>query len=103
VVQEPSPFLVDELVRASEGFAGADLAATIQDIAWERRDRNDNGPVDDSLAIQAFENIVPFSRTNPEEVAAIRQWGLERAIPANGRRTGIPAAAVSGAGRRVLL
>lgn len=103
VEQEPSPFLVDELVKSSEGFAGADLAATIQDIAWDRRDRNDNGPVDDSLVIQAFENVVPFSRTNPEDVAAIRQWGLERAIPANGRHAGAPAAVISGAGRRVVL
>ena len=105
IMQEPSPFLVDELVKVSEGFAGADLAAIVQDIAWERHDRNDNGPVDESLAIQAFENVVPFSRTNPEEVASIRQWGLERAIPANGHRTGSPAAAVaaSGAGRRVVL
>ena len=103
VSQEPSPFLVDELVKASEGFAGADLAATIQDVAWERRDRNDHGPVDESLAIRAFENVVPFSRTNPEEVAAIRQWGLERAIPANGRRAALQAAASSSAGRRVVL
>jgi hypothetical protein len=103
VRQEPSPFLVDELVVASHGFAGADLAATIQDVAWERRDRNDTGPVDDSLVIQAFANVVPFSRTNPEEVAAIRQWGLERAIPANGAFAGAATVGGAGVGRRVVL
>jgi hypothetical protein len=104
VRQEPSPFLVDQLVAVSEGFAGADLAAIVQDVAWERRDRNDHGPVDDALVIQAFENVVPFSRTNPEEVAAIRKWGLERAIPANGRRlNAVAATGALGAGRRVIL
>lgn len=103
VKQEPTPLLVDDLVRASEGFAGADLAATIQDIAWERRDTNDSGPINDSLVVQAFENVVPFSRTNPEETAAIRKWGLDRAIPANGRRTEVPSSVRPGAGRRVVL
>lgn len=103
VEQEPSPFLVDELVVLSEGFAGADLSATIQDVAWERWDRNDLGPIDDSLVIQAFTNVVPFSRTNAEEVAAIRQWGLERAIPANGNRTPAASGSIQGAARRVVL
>ncbi|MET0932009.1 MAG: AAA family ATPase [Aeromicrobium sp.] len=103
VGQEPSPFLVDELVKTSQGFAGADLAATVQDVAWERRDRNETGAIDDSLVIEAFGNVVPFSRTNPEEVAAIRQWGLERAIPANGRRSASAAPSVPGAQRRVIL
>lgn len=102
VEQEPSPFLVDELVTVSEGFAGADLAATIQDVAWDRWDRNDIGPIDDALVVQAFGNVVPFSRTNPEEVAAIRQWGLERAIPANGNRAQVAVTGV-GAQRRVVL
>jgi SpoVK/Ycf46/Vps4 family AAA+-type ATPase len=93
IQQEPGPLLVDDLVEASEGFAGADLAATIQDIAWERRDRNEYGAIDETLVLEAFANIVPFSKTNPEEVALIRQWGLERAIPANGRRASSPSAA----------
>ncbi len=101
--QEPGPLLVDDLVRESEGFAGADLAATIQDIAWERRDRNDHGPIDEALVVDAFANIVPFSKTNPEEVAQIRQWGLERAIPANGRRVRSTSATEQAPQRRVVL
>lgn len=101
--QEPSPQLVRELVTASEGFAGADLSATIQDIAWERRDRADTGPIDEHLVLEAFANIVPFSRTNPEDVAAIRQWGLERAIPANGRKATPPATSGATPLRRVIV
>jgi len=101
--QEPGPFLVDELVQASEGFAGADLAATLQDVAWERQDQHETGPVDDSFVLRAFENVVPFSRTNPEEVARIRQWGLERAIPANGRRAVMADTGPASSGRRVVL
>ena len=29
-----------------------------------------------------FRNVVPFSQTNPEELAAIRDWGHHRAVPA---------------------
>ncbi|WP_120004385.1 AAA family ATPase [Nesterenkonia muleiensis] len=100
---EPSPLLLDELVGISAGFAGADLAATIEDVAWERRDRNDHGPIDDELVTEAFQNVVPFSKTNPEEVASIRQWGLERAIPANGRTLETVANPLNGSPRRVVL
>jgi hypothetical protein len=103
VQQEPGPLLVDDLVQASEGFAGSDLAATIGDIAWERRDRNDNGPIDEGLVLAAFANVVPFSRTNPEVVAQIRQWGLERAIPANGQRTASAAPTGAAPQRRVVV
>ncbi|MFT4298205.1 MAG: AAA family ATPase [Aeromicrobium sp.] len=106
--QEPSAFLVDELVRASDGFAGSDITATISELANDQLERDATGVIDESLAIQAFSNVVPFSRTNPEEVAYIRQWGLERAIPANGG--GGPAVSAAkaappapGSGRRVVL
>ncbi len=100
--QVPGPELQQALVTASEGFAGADLEATIQEVAWDRRDRNDAGPLDERLVLEAFANVVPYSKTNPEDVAQIRQWGLERAIPANGQRevAGAPAAVGQ---RRVVL
>jgi hypothetical protein len=101
--QEPGPILVDELVEISAGFAGADLAATIQDIAWDRRDHDDEGPIDEVLVREAFKNVVPFSRTNPEEVAQIRQWGLERAIPANRQRASTTSTSETIAQRRVVL
>jgi hypothetical protein len=100
---EPSPELLGQLVTASDGFAGADLSATIQDIAWERRDRGDTGPVDEALVLAAFNNIVPFSQTNPEQVAQIRQWGAERAIAANGEHANAPAAPGAAQQRRVVV
>ena len=36
----------------------------------------------------AFENVVPLSATAPEKIAAIRDWGRERAVPASGRPIG---------------
>lgn len=103
IQQEPGPLLVDELVELSAGFAGADLTATIQDIAWDRRDKDDHGPIDEALVRDSFRNVVPFSRTNPEEVAQIRQWGLERAIPANRHRSTGASTSEAAAQRRVVL
>lgn len=78
----PSSSLVEELVVLSEGFAGSDLEAVIHDIATEMfMHRTTTLPAEEYIK-KVFGNVVPFSRTNPEEVAAIRAWGRERAVPA---------------------
>nr|WP_313777374.1 AAA family ATPase [Mycobacterium sp.] len=82
-----SPYLLDELVSLSEGFAGADIAAVIHDLAsYKLRQGLGAGPIPDDLVKDEFRNLMPFSRTNPEDVAAIRAWGLERAVPAGRQR-----------------
>lgn len=80
---EPSPFLLEDLVAASEGFSGSDIEATCHELgAWMLRNHTVQAPPEDQIR-EAFANTLPYSRSNPDDVAAIRAWGRERAVPAS--------------------
>jgi SpoVK/Ycf46/Vps4 family AAA+-type ATPase len=79
-----SPELLGRLVKMSEGFAGADLEAAVREVAKDAFLKGDES-VNDALFLRSFENIVPLVKTNPERIAQIRAWGLERAVPASGQ------------------
>lgn len=97
---DPSPYLVDQLVALSDGFSGADIESVIHDIATEKFISKSADLPPESYIREMFTNVMPFSQTNPEEVAAIRAWGRERAVPA-GRPT--VDASQPGVGRRVVV
>lgn len=78
--------LLDELVNLSEGFAGADIEAAVRDVGIEAY-LNGDAAVTDEFIRSAFLNVVPLSKTNPEQIDAIRNWGRERAVPASGSPT----------------
>jgi len=82
---DASPYLMDDLVQASDGFAGSDLEAACREIKVRMMLDKTNQLLDDSSIIALFRAIVPFSRSNPEDVANIRAWGRERAVPASRR------------------
>lgn len=79
--------LVDELIRQTDGFTGADLESTIRDLAY-RSIANSSFELDEENIIAAFNNVVPLSQTSPEKIEAIRDWGRERAVPASGKPIG---------------
>jgi SpoVK/Ycf46/Vps4 family AAA+-type ATPase len=76
--------LLDELVRLSEGFAGADIESAVRDVVKEAFLKGDNSITVD-LFRRSFQNVVPLSQTSPEQIQAIRTWGRERAVSASGR------------------
>lgn len=80
--QIPDAILMDELVSLSEGFAGSDLDAVVHDIATEMFAKNLSTLPDRGYITGQFSNVVPFSQSNPEDLAAIRAWGQSRAVPA---------------------
>ena len=100
---EPSATLMRELVELSAGFSGSDVEAVVHDIATENFLTKVTTIPDDDFIRDVFTNVMPFSRTNPEEVAAIRTWGRERAVPAGA--SGFTQTPGSGpaAGRRIVL
>lgn len=80
---EPTPFLLDDLVKASDGFSGSDIEATCHELGASMLRRHTTQlPTDDEIR-ESFANTVPFSKSNPDDVAAIRAWGRERAVPAS--------------------
>ncbi|AWH55268.1 ATPase [Stenotrophomonas sp. ESTM1D_MKCIP4_1] len=78
-----SDALLDELVDLSEGFAGSDLESAVREVVKEAY-LNGDGAVSDALFRRSFQNVVPLSRTTPEQIEGIRAWGRERAVPASG-------------------
>ena len=81
------PEFADKLVELSDGFTGADLESTVRELAYHRL-ADENGKLSDDDVISTFENVVPLSKTSPEKIEAIRDWGRERAVPASGRPIG---------------
>jgi ATP-dependent 26S proteasome regulatory subunit len=83
LLPKPSDETIDNLVDISNGFAGSDLEGAVRDVAIQAVIHGDES-VDDSLFEKCFKNIVPLSKTSPERIEAIRNWGKERAVPASG-------------------
>lgn len=77
-----SPSLGSELVVLSEGFSGSDIDATVRDIAVAMLERGANSLPPDAEIRAWFQDVVPYSRSNPEDVAEIRAWAAGRCLPA---------------------
>lgn len=96
-----SPVLMADLVTATEGFSGSDIDATVREVATTMdAERTSTIPADHEIR-EFFANVVPYSRTNPEDVAAIRSWGLGRCVPAGSKAANQPVSTGS-APRRVI-
>lgn len=85
--QSLSPELVNELTEMSDGFAGSDLESAVREVVKEAYLFGDDR-ISDDLFRRSFQNVVPLSKTSPEQIEAIRAWGRERAVPASGQAIG---------------
>lgn len=79
--------ILNKLVELSTGFSGADIEATVKEIAYKTIVSGDES-ITEHILVSNFENVVPLSKTNPEKIDLIRNWGKERAIPASGTYQG---------------
>lgn len=78
---ELSDVLVHELVQMSTGFAGADLEAAVREVVKHSIVKGADS-ITDQVFIDYFRNVVPLSKTSPEQIDSIRAWGKDRAVPA---------------------
>jgi hypothetical protein len=97
------PDLTEQVVTRTEGFSGSDLAAVIHELGLLRHTEHRSEVPNDGEVLRAFSDVVPFSATNPEELAAIRQWAQGRCRPAGQISDGNGPVAQPGAVRRVFL
>jgi len=88
--QTQSAELIEELVSLSDGFAGSDLESAVREVVKEAY-LNGDGAVTADLFRRSFMNLVPLSKTAPEQIDAIRAWGRDRAVPASGQPIGMAA------------
>ncbi|MBK4735247.1 AAA family ATPase [Noviherbaspirillum pedocola] len=82
-----STALMDNLIEISDGFAGSDLESAVREVVKEAYLFGDD-KVSDALFVRSFQNVVPLSKTSPEQIDGIRAWGRERAVPASGQPIG---------------
>ncbi len=82
-----SEALMHELIELSEGFAGSDLESAVREVVKEAYLHGDD-KISDDLFRRSFQNVVPLSKTSPEQIELIRAWGRERAVPASGQPIG---------------
>jgi len=75
--------MIEQLAELAEGFTGADIESAVREIGKEAHRAGDASVGPDYFRL-CFRNLVPLSRTNPEQIEAIREWGRERAVPASG-------------------
>ena len=80
---KPSIRLINKLLEISEGFTGADIESTIREIAYKDI-ANENFVLSDLKILEIFKNVVPLSKTTPEKIEIVREWGKNRAVPASG-------------------
>ena len=74
--------LIDTLVKITEGFSSADIEATLRSIAYKVI-ADPKVQLTEQLVIDELSKVVSLSKTNPEKINKIREWGKERAIPAS--------------------
>lgn len=79
---EISEELKNKLVSITEGFASADIEATIRNIAYKLI-ANKDIVLSEDLIVNELSKVVSLSKTNPEKIDKIRKWGHERATNAS--------------------
>lgn len=83
--RDPGKFDLRELVNASEGFSGSEIEQAIisalHDSFFEGRELASKD------IVRALQQTVPLSRTMREEIAALREWSVDRARPVSSVQT----------------
>ncbi len=72
---------IKHLVNASDKFSGADIEATIRDIAYKTL--STNAEISLNLINDAFKNSISMYDSNKEKVESIRAWAEGRTIKAS--------------------
>jgi SpoVK/Ycf46/Vps4 family AAA+-type ATPase len=79
--RDPKQFELDKLVVAAEGYSGAEIEAAIQSALYASF--GDKQPLSTAAIAAALRETVPLSTTRAEDIAALRRWAKERAVPAS--------------------
>ena len=74
--------LIDKLVQITEGFASADIEASLRGLTYKLL-ANKDLTITEDLLVNELSSVQSITKTNPEKVEAIRAWGRNRAISAS--------------------
>ena len=74
--------LLTKLVEASNGYASADIEATLRDIAYKMISKPDFRITEEYL-LNTMSSVVSISQNYPEKINKIREWGKNKAVKAS--------------------
>ena len=79
--RDPGQFDLDELVRLSEGFSGAEIEEAIIAALFDALSRQED--LSTELVGNSMRETVPLSKTMSEQMNTLRSWAAGRARPAS--------------------
>ncbi|HSA92707.1 MAG TPA: AAA family ATPase, partial [Terriglobales bacterium] len=79
--RNPAEFDLDRLVDAARGFSGAEIEGAVQAAMYASF--ADKKPLSTETLLETLRTTVPLSRTRAEDIARLRAWAQERAVPAS--------------------
>ncbi|MCP4711892.1 MAG: AAA family ATPase [Planctomycetes bacterium] len=80
--RNPGEFNLETLADASEGFSGAEIEQAIVSALHEAF-ANGTYKLTTELVLNAIQNSPPLSVTMAERIQALRQWAVNRCVPAD--------------------
>ena len=84
---EIPPHLAAELVDLTHGFSGSDIDSVVHAIATRMYTKGTTVLPPEQELRAWFADVGPYSRSNEEDVAALRAWANGRCLPAGTPRT----------------
>jgi len=79
--RNPEEFDLEKTAAASKGYSGAEIDAAVQGAMYAAYSEKKN--LSTQHLLNALAQTVPLSTTRAEEIAALRDWALTRAVPAS--------------------
>ncbi len=76
-----SDVFMNQLVKITDGFSGADLESSIRDIAYSVV--SDNISITEQVILNKFASTIPLAKSSPESIEKIRAWGKDKTISAS--------------------
>ena len=79
--RNPSDFDLNAVSASAQGFSGAEIDALVQAALYAAFSRN--AQLNTQMLLDAVKGTVPLSTTRAEDIAALRAWATQRAVPAS--------------------
>jgi SpoVK/Ycf46/Vps4 family AAA+-type ATPase len=80
--RKPDEFALDQVATAARGFSGAEIESVVQTALYAAYAQKQQLATQHLL--DAVRETVPLSTTRAEEIAALREWAVQRAVAASG-------------------
>lgn len=72
---------MNKLLDITNDFSGADIESSIRDIAYMLVSENIN--LTEDIIVSKLLSVIPISKSNPEIIKKIREWGKDKTISAS--------------------